>query len=124
MERRLRKIKWCNPQELKKMETTTVIELLGLSSRAYKVVQDMCYLDWCKTLAFKMECSPMAYVKSPSLRNWYNSQWITVVEKSFLLWVEDFKKAGVTDTHAYAENFKFFMHEIKDKYPKTIIEKI
>ncbi len=107
------------------MESTTVIiQLLGLSESTYKTIKDMCYLDWCKSLALKMGCSPMGYVKSPSLRNWYETQWLTVVEHSFYLWVEGYQQAGITDTHAYAENFKFFMDEIKDKYPKTILEKI
>lgn len=64
--------------------TNQTLEALGLSYPVYDNFREAKFQEWCRKWCREKAMSLRAMVKHDGLRNWYQDQWLTLVEKTFL----------------------------------------
>ena len=103
------------------MKTTkSILNVLRINYLLYDNFREACFLNWSKKIARNQAISLKALVVHDGLRNWYQDQWLQLVENQFIKENQDF--FDLDQTEAMQDIFFEYPERIENFYPQPLLE--
>lgn len=96
---------------------------LEMSYLQYENLRHLYFLDWCKKVAEQKYIPLEALSKNDYLKNWFDDQWLALVENGVKRTYENDIDKGIFNADDIALMLDIFYSEIYF-YPKVLLEKI
>ena len=103
--------------------TNTILSTLCVRYLDYDNYRESCFWNWCKNYSLGDRMSLQSMVKHDGLRNWYQDQWLNLVERKFLIDCKDYLKLEDMEPELM-ELFLTYPISLHEFYPKPLLEMI
>lgn len=96
----------------------------NISLMNYENSKEALFNKWCHHHAFMQALPLRALVSNDYIRNWYDDQWVKLVELAFYMDNKDFIESGVYDPDTFIDLFYTYPETLKEIYPKPLFTSI
>ncbi|HUH35116.1 MAG TPA: hypothetical protein VL022_04720 [Moheibacter sp.] len=100
-----------------------ILRTLRLTYAQYDNYRESCFMRWCTKYAMYEAVSLRTLYTHDGLRNWYQTQWLVMVERKFLKEHHDFLQLEDA-TGELQDLFLTYAPSLEANYPKPLLELI